>query len=627
MKKQSTIFFSAAGVAALFLVLIAVNYLNSFVKARLDLTADRAFTLSEGTRNVLKKLDSPVQIRLYVTRDDAQMPVPLKTYAGRVEDLLNEYHQASKGLVEIQRLDPQPDSDAEDSARLDGVEPQSLSLTDRFYLGISVSMADQKQVIPFLDPNRERQLEYDLTRAISSVMTETKPVIGVMSPLPVAGMMSPMMMMGGGANQPAWVFYNELQRAFEVREIEMSAGTIPEDIKVLVLIHPKGISKEAEFALDQFVLRGGKLVAFLDPICIIDSPSQSSFGAPPSSSTLPTLLPAWGVAFNTAQVVADATLGSQSRRGPEPTWLSFTRANFSQDDIVTADADNALFISAGAFEGAGVPHLTRTPLVKTTTTSQTVEAFLAQMGGTDILNKFKPSGLEYAAAIRLTGTFKTAFPDGKPKSNPEPENPDNPQKKEPEGGTLKEGTAENTVILFADADFIQDPVAVQELQNPFGGGQRLVMPANGNLNLAQSAVEQLSGDDNLIKLRSRSVRERPFTVVRAMEEKARAAYRSKIEELEQSLQEAQSKINELQRQKDPTQKFILSPEQEKELESFRKKESDAKKELKELRRDLRKEIVSLEERLKWFNIAFVPALVTIAGIALGVARKRRAAAR
>src|SRR3954469_23567323 len=263
-KQFETFLYSTIGIVAMVLILIAINFIASRARARVDLTSEKAYTLSPGTRAILAKLDTPVQIRFYCTKNANAMPVFLTTYAQRVEDLLGEYRQASKGQIEIQRLNPEPDSDAEDSARLDGVEAQQLRTGERVYLGLSVGMLDQKQAIPFLTPDRERLLEYDISRAIARVTTTEKPVIGVMSPLPVMGEMNSMMMQRGQNGPPPWAFMAELKRDFNVKQVELTADKIPDDIKVLLVIHPKNLSDITQYALDQFIMRGGKLVAFVD---------------------------------------------------------------------------------------------------------------------------------------------------------------------------------------------------------------------------------------------------------------------------------------------------------------------------------------------------------------------------
>ena len=621
-KSLSTIVFSTLGVAALFLLLVAVNYICAFGKQRIDLTEDHSFTLSGGTRNIIHKLDTPVTIRFYVTQDN-EMPTFFKDYAKRVEDLLGEYQQLDPKHIIVKKLDPQPDSDAEDSAKLDGVDGQQLPSGEKVYLGLSISMLDQKKAIPMLDPQRERQLEYDITSAISSVITTEKPVIGIMSPLPVAGMNNPMMAQMGQQGRPAWAFYSQLKDSFTVKDIDMGVSEIPADVKVLVLIHPKALRPGTEFAIDQFVLRGGKLIAFLDPLSVLDQQQGSMGFSPPSNSTFDSLLKAWGITFNVEKVIADMTYCADTRNGKQPAILALSKDAFNKDDIVTSDADNAVFPFAGVFSSTSTAGLQLTPLISTSKQSELVDGMEAQSSGETILNKFDASGIEYPLAVRLTGTFKTAFPQGAPADTADSKQPPKP----PTGAALQQSAQTNTVILFGDADFIQDPVAVNEMENPFGGQERVVMPANGNLNLAQSAVEQMAGDNDLIALRSRGVTERPFTLVKQIQEKAEDSYRGKIEQLENNLRDTESKLSDLQHTKDNGQKYILSNEQQQEIANFRKTEADTHTQLKDVRKNLRSDIDSLETRLNLFNILMMPLLVAIFGIIAGIIKHQRAAAR
>jgi ABC-type uncharacterized transport system involved in gliding motility auxiliary subunit len=637
MKKKGleVYLYSTIGVVAMFVILVAVNLIAARAKQRIDLTAERAYTLSQGTRQILAKLDTPVQIRFYCTRSENAMPVFLKTYAQRVEDLLGEYRQASKGQIEIQKLDPVPDSDAEDSAKLDGIEGQGRLEGEPVYLGLSVSLLDQKEAIPFLSPDRERLLEYDLSRAISRVMTPDKPVVGVMSALPVTGQqMNPMMMQMGRRGAPPWVFFSELQRDFSVKPVEMTAEKIPDEVKALVVIHPKGISEGAQFAIDQFVLRGGKLIAFLDPFSVLDPEAgqmaQMGMGGS-SSSSLDKLLKAWGLSFDTTKVVADLDYVARTRQGRAPTALALNEKAVNKDDVLTGNIDSLFYVFGGAFSGTPGDGLKETVLIKSSKNSQLVDPMSAQFGGEQIIKSFNASGTEYALAIRLTGKFKTAFPEGKPKppeTKTDEKKPEEKKAEPPVEQSLKESAQENVVILVGDCDLLQDQIAVTEATNPFGG-QRMVMPSNGNLAFAQGAVEQLTGDSSLIAVRSRASRERPFTVVKQMQSDAESNYRSKIKELETSLADAQRKLNELQQTKkqEGGQRFILSPEQQQEIANFRKKEADVKQQLKLERKKLRAEIDSLENRIKWANVAAMPVLVAAAGVGLAVARGKRRAAR
>ena len=622
MKKGfETYIYSTVGVVAMLAIIVAFNIIAARGKRRIDLTAEHAYTLSPGTKAILAKLDTPVQIRFYCSRGENDMPVMLKTYAQRVEDLLGEFRQHSKGNIDIQKLDPQPDSDAEDSAKLDGIEGQMLPQGASIYLGVSVSMLDQKEAIPFLAPNRERLLEYDIARAISRVTTPSKPVVGVMSALPVSGGgMNPMMMRMGQQGQQPWVLMTEMQRDFTVKTVEVTADKIPDEVKVLVLIHPKMLSDAAQFAIDQFVMRGGKLIAFLDPLSVLDR--QSQMMGPPSSSSLDKLLKAWGLTFDATKVVADMDYVGRTRQGRAPSVLQLTEKAVNKDDVLTGDVDNLLMVFAGAFSGTPAEGLTETVLIKSSKNSELVDPMTAQMGGDEVTKNFKPSGTEYSLAVRLAGKFKTAFPEGKPKApDAKPEaKPDEPKPEEkkdaPADQSLKESGTDGAVILVGDTDMIQDQVAVTEAMNPFGG-QRMVMPQNGNLAFAQGAIEQMTGDSNLITVRSRASRERPFTVVKKMQADAEANYRTKIKDLETSLADAQKKLNELQRSKasaEGGQRFILSPEQQAEIANFRKKETDVKQQLKTERKKLRADIDSLENRVKWVNIAGMPVLVTAGGV-------------
>ena len=619
------------------LILIAVNVILGSMRQRADLTKEKAYTLSDGTRAILTRLDTPVKIRFYCSQSASASPetVFLKGYARKVEDLLTEYKQAGKGKILLEKYDPQPDSDAEDSARLDGVQGLPLQSGDKFYLGLAVSQLDAKEAIPFLQPTRERLLEYDLSRAITRVQTTDKPVVGVMSSLPVFGMPSnPMMMQMGQRGQPAWALITELQNDFSVKRVDLNTDKIDAEIKVLIVIHPKDITEGTQFAIDQFVLRGGKLVAFLDANSLMESrgqqnPMMSQMGG--GGSTLDKLLKAWGISFENTKVVADMNFrmevgGGNGQPTQRPTWLSITPEGIDTNDVVTSQIDNIWYFAGGAFSGTPAAGLKETVLLRSTTDSQLVDGMMANLSPESALKGFKSSGTEYALAIRLSGKFKTAFPDGKPADKkPDAKKPEDakPEATKPDDA-LKEGKVDSTVILVGDADMIHDSFSVQDTQTPFGNMRR---PLNGNLNFAQNAVEQLAGDNNLIGVRSRATMNRPFTRVKKMEAQADARFRGKVQELEASLAETQQRLNELQSNKDKNQRFILSPEQQAELEKFRKKESEARAVLKKTQKDLRREVDQLETRVKWWNIFAMPLAVTVCGILLAVYKRKLTAAK
>jgi ABC-type uncharacterized transport system involved in gliding motility auxiliary subunit len=632
MKKNfQTYFYSVLGVIALLLIVIAFNVITATMKVRVDLTKEKAYTLSAGTRAILAKLDTPVTLRFYYSSSAelTQNTLFLKAYAQRVQDLLAEYKQASKGKLIILNYNPKPESDAEDSAQLDGVEGQMLPNGEKFYLGISVSMLDAKQAIPFLVPTRERQLEYDISRAISQVMTPDKPVVGIMSPLPVLGSPNAAMMMRmGQQTQEPWTIVEELKNDFTVKPIEMTADKIDDDVKVLVVIHPKGITDATQYAIDQFIMRGGKLVAFLDGTSLVDRRSDNPMMAqmPGGCSSLDKLLTAWGLHFDMTKVAADMNYkmrfgGRNGQPTEAPAVLAVTGDGINKDDVATSEIGDAWLPLCGVFTGTPVAGLKETVLLKTTKDSQLVEGMLASFGGDNILKDFKPSGTEYALAVRLAGKFKTAFPEGKPKEAKPDEKA--PAEKPAEG--LKECKTDNSVVLFGDADFISDQFAIEK-QNILG--MALVRPLNGNLTLAQNVIEQMAGDSDLIGVRSRAVQSRPLTRIHEMEAKAEEASQGKVKELEDSMRETQEKLNELQRNKDQgQQRFIMSPEQQAELDKIKKKRADTMVALKQEQKKLTRDKESLENWLKWSNILVMPGVVTLSGIGLAIFKKKRTSAK
>ena len=628
-KNIETILYSAAGVAVMFVLLLAFYVVTSAFKERLDLTGEKAFTLSPGTKKILGKLDARVTIRFYCTQSGTAMPAALRTYAEHIEDLLGEYQQAGKGKIVVQKFDPQPDSDAEDSAHLDGVEGQATTRLggDKVYLGLAVIMLDQKQTIPWLPPERERLLEYDISRAIARVVNPTPTVIGLMSALPVFGAeANPMMQRMGQAASEPWTFVSELKKDFTVREIPMTAAKIDDDIGVLLVVHPRDITETTQYAIDQFVLRGGKLLAFLDPHAYFDQKHDQMaqmLGDSSGQSSLPTLLKAWGLEMDVSKVVADMTFaGRNPQNGAAmPTVLLVNKSGINADDIVTSQIDNLVLPFAGAFTGKAAEGLKETVLCHSSPESELVEGVTASIGGDQIVKDFKPSEVEYAMAVRLSGKFKTAFPDGPPKPAKDDKEEAKDQSKETQ---LKESKTDGVVILVGDTDLLSDQVCVQ-VQNFMG--YRLVHPINGNLNLVQSLVEQLAGDSDLISLRSRASLNRPFTRLKEMEAKAGREWEDKVKELEARRDETERKISELQAAKAGNdQKFILSPEQQKELENYQKTVADSNKDLRLTQKKLRKETDALEFWTKVMNIGTMPVLVAATGIVLAIYKRKRTAA-
>ncbi|HEY0792182.1 MAG TPA: Gldg family protein [Chthoniobacterales bacterium] len=638
MKPSEKWLYSVVGIIALLVILLGLNVAGSYFKVRSDLTANRLYTLSPGTKKILDKLDTDVEIRFYYSRDNAAVPVPLRTYAQQVEDLLAEYRQAGHGKIKVLKLDPKPDSDAEDSANLDGIQGQTFNLADKVYLGIAVSCLDAKTALPFLSPDRENLLEYDLSRAISSVANPKKAVIGVMSALPVTGRQSsPMMMMQRQATERPYVFLTELKESYEVRDVPLTAAKIDEDISVLLVDYPKGISPQALFAIDQYVLRGGKLVALLDPLSFVDAQTsgqqEQMMGGAVTSASLDPLLGAWGLKFTANQIVNDPAFATQVQREAgvltDASILSVNADGINKTDPLGAATSDLLLPFVGAFSGTPVEGVREEVLVKSSPQAGLVSAASAQMGAEAARKEYKPGKEPLPLALRLTGRFKTAYPGGRPASKPgDPTDSAPTPAPSPTasatGEVLKEGKADGVVILVGDSDFAYDGIAGRSQQVL---SQTVFVPSNGNLNFIQSAIEQLAGDANLIGIRSRASASRPFVMVNQMEAAAEQRYQSKIDELENNLADARQKLADLQDGKQTDQKAVLSPEQQGEIRKFQENEGKINRELKQVRKDLRSEIDSLQDGIKWFDIAAMPAVVTVAGLGLAVWKRRRRAVR
>jgi ABC-type uncharacterized transport system involved in gliding motility auxiliary subunit len=617
-RRSSKILYSAIGIFALFLIVAAFNFIASKLNLRFDLTEEKLYTVSDSTRKVLKKLDTPVTLKLYYTKS-SNMPAFLKTYASRILDLMKEYKQVGGNNIIIEKYDPVPDSDAEDSAVMDGVTGQQLNTGDKIYLGLAIQVLDQTVSLPFLSPEREQLLEYDITRAITQVSKTNKSVIGVMSALPVMGQKpNAMMMQAGKFNSiPPWLVFKELKNDYQVREIPLKSETIEPAIDLLIIVHPAGITDKTQFAIDQYILKGGKVAAFLDPSSFYASATSKDKPDPSAlSSNLDKLLKAWGISYDPEMVVSDMTYGRRivtpEKRVTFPTVLDILPESLNKEEVFTSQVTGITEVFGGAFSGKPTGDIKETILASTTLDSHLLSSYLATNADMAV-KEFKPDNKKYSLAVKLSGKFKTAFPEGNPDAKPD-------NKTDPDKEFLKESQKETMVILIGDSDMLYDELCVKV--NTILG-QTFMTPLNDNMTLFQNIVGYLTGDSDLIGIRSRKVIARPFTVVKKIQSQAEQKYKNKILELEADLIKAQELLGTLQAQKAKTQKLIISPEQKEEIKNYKQKEANVKKELKILRKELRQDIDSLQNRLKWINIALMPSIVILFGLGFAIFKKGR----
>ncbi len=582
---------------------------------RCDMTAEKLYTLSNGSKAVLGQLTEDVTFKYYVSTSSAEMPMALKTYSQQVGNLLKEYERAGGGRLVVETYDPKPDSDAEEWAQRYGVEPQTVNpFGQGIYFGVVAVCGDREETLGVLSPRTESTLEYDLTRLVTRVAWPERPVIGVMTSLPdvMGGEMNPMMMQMGQRPPQGWAAFTELAKDYDVRTVDTDAEKIDDDVKTLVVLHPKNLSDKALYAIDQFVLRGGKLVACVDPLSIKDmqsSQGQQMMGGPATgSSTLGKLFDAWGVKFADGKIACDleaATKLNDGRGGVEsnPAFLSLGKDNMDKGDLIVADLTNVMFPFAGAlsFEKKEMD-LAFEPVITTSKDNSCVTDRMAmQYGG---MKDMVPDGSEKVLAARLSGTFKTAFPKG-------PDGTNDVSK------ALAEG--KSSVLIFADSDFLADDFCVRMMRTPFGSIPQLI---NENLNLFSNAMEQFAGREELIGVRSRGASDRPFKVVNELEAEATKKWQAREAEFQEELQRTQQRLSALQKEKKGGERFVLSKEQEEEIIKLRKAQADTRKQLKNVRKELTAGIDSLGLRLKVVNIVLVPMLVVLFGLLRGFIRRK-----
>lgn len=608
-----------AGLVIFLVILIAVNIIVGQFRVRKDLTGEKLYTLSDGTRKVLSKVDRDVTLMFFFNSSSPEVPAPLKDFARQVEDLLKEYEVAGGGHVTLEKYDPKPDSDAEDLAMRFGINGQAIPQSGTMiYLGLVAVSADTQAAIPVIDPRAEELLEYNITRMIYRVTTPRKPVVGVLSPLPVMGSTPPMMMPGQRPQRtPPWTAFAELAQDYTLRMVNPTAESIDTDIDTLVVVHPRDISDRTQFAIDQFVLRGGRLLAFVDPLCVMDqneeSMNQYGMGSKRSSS-LDKLFSAWGVKYEPGKVLADlgASTPLRGRNNAvenSPLYLSLRGNNMAPGDIVTAPINSALMVMAGAFGNEASDGIKLTPLIRSSDQSVLTDAMMLQFDPNAFKRQFQQGHKSYYLAVRLQGAFKTAFPDGMPAAPGET----NQVASSP---FLKEAKGDGSVILVADADLLGNDFTVRDI-----GFFGIAQPINDNISLFANMVEQQAGSSDLIGIRCRGRTQRPFSRVLALAAEAQGKWMQQEQMIEERLRSTQQRMDELQRQKDDKQRFVLSPEQTKELDGFRQEVLKYRADLKKVRRNLREGIETLGMKVKLINILLVPSLVAAAGVLFAVIRR------
>ena len=608
-------YFSNFGLVLLVIGFLAFTALSNklLYSFRLDLTENNLFTLSEGSEQIVESIDETINLYFFFSNESSKNLPQVRSYAKRVSELLQEYSLAADGKINLTIVDPEPFSEEEDLAAEFGL--QSLPVTtagDELYFGLAGTNAlDDVEVISFFQPDKEEFLEYDISKLLQSLILVERPIVGVMSSLPVQGDMN----MQTFQMTPGWVSVEQLDSSFNIRELSADIEEIPLEVDILMLIHPKQLSDGLLFSIDQFVMRGGKLLAFTDPLAEADRPQQPNPMMPSAptvqSSSLNRLTEAWGITMRDDIILGDSQT-ALAVTGPSGTpvrhlgILGMEADNFSKDDVVTSALENINFATSGVFEVSDNPPGEIHRLVFSSPYSMPLDAFQFQFltNPEDLMREFSPTGEQYLIAARLSGFAPTAFPDGL----------------EGYSGEHLISSDNIGVILVADTDLLADRLWVQ-VQNFFG--QQLATPWANNGDLVSNALENLSGGEALISIRSRGRFSRPFDVVQDLRREAEARYLENANDLQERLAATEQKLSEIQSAQGSGDLLVLSPEQESALEDFQREKLIIRKQLRDVRHQLDRDIELLGSTLKFINIALVPILITLVLLILNFIRLRQ----
>ncbi|HEY3637668.1 MAG TPA: Gldg family protein [Rhizomicrobium sp.] len=639
MKPLSRRLYALGAISLAAVIFVALNIAADamFTTSRLDLTQNKLYTLSPGTVHTLEQLVEPITLKFYYSKKVAAQYAQINNYAGRVRDLLGEYAAHSNGKIILEEIDAEPFTPAEDAAASAGLTGAPTDTGDLVYFGlVGTNTIDGKDTIAFFSQEREPYLEYDLTSMIYRLATPKKPVIGIVSSLPLESGAGGMAAMLQGQAQP-FLIYQQLNQAYTTRMLGPNFDSIPSDITLLVLAHPPPLPPKQLYAIDQYVLNGGHALVFLDPMSEIAQASQGGGqGMAPSSSDMKQLLRAWGVDYDSSKIVLDRSLAqavqtSSDPRNPVaryPAWLHLDTSDFDSADQVTANLQALNLASVGSLSPLKGATTTFESLVRSSDEASLMDAIQAKLDPrpSDLMSRVEPSGRRYTIAARISGPANTAFPGGPPEMA-QPTDAANKAPSRPKGPPqIKVSKEPINVIIMADSDIFDDRfwVHVESLY-----GHRLATPFADNGAFVLNAVENLTGSNDLISLRTRATSSRPFIVVQKMQGEAQARFQQEADALKQRLSDTENRLHALEQggaangQQQPD--ASLGQDQQREITKFRKQVADTRAQLRDVQHSLRKDIDALGSFLAFINIALVPIMVASFALILAYLRRRKRA--
>ncbi|MBI1330137.1 MAG: ABC transporter [Alphaproteobacteria bacterium] len=621
MKQIPRRLYGALALALGAIIFVALNIAvdSTITSARIDLTENGLYTLSQGTKNTVAKLDEPITLKLYYSAKVAADYAQIQAYATRVRDLLNEYAARSGGKITLTEIDPESFTPEEDEATAAGLTGIPTDSGEMVYFGlVGTNTIGGREVIPYFSQNRESYLEYDVTSLIYHLANPKKPLIGIISSLPLESGAGGMAAMLQGQSQP-YAIYQELSAAYQTKMLEQNFTSIPKDVDVLLIAHPTGLNDQQLYAIDQFVLKGGRALVFVDPNAEI---AQAQAGMDPRAagaamSDLPRLFKAWGIDYNPQKIVADVALAQRVQtpdpRNPVaayPAWLRLGPDQFDHNDQITANLQSLNLASSGFLKPARGATTKFTPLIISSDQAAALDSVMVRMtqNPQDLIKLVEPTGEQFVLAARISGTAKTAFPGGAPV-------PGGPAE-------VMQSAHGINVVVMADADIFDDRFWVR-MENVFG--KRVASPFADNGAFVLNALENLTGSGDLISLRTRATSNRPFTVVQELQANAQAKFQQEAEALQQRINDAQTRLRSLEQGEESGKTLTLTAEQQAEIERFQTELIQSRTALRDVQRKLREDVDELGAWLAFFNIAAVPLLVAAFAIGLAILRRRRRA--
>ena len=589
------------------------------------MTAGNSFTLSDSAKSLLSKVEEPVRFDFYRTRSveglSPQIKMHIQNFGDRVEQMLLQFERAANGKVILDRIDPEPDTPAEENAIAAGVHGQSLPNGDTIFLGLVISQGDSEHVIPFFDWNKEGSIEYDIAKAVHEAQQLSKPKLGLISTLPLKA--PPMPMMPGQPPQEDQYIISELESSFNVEVIEPTASELPQDLDMLMVIHPIGLPETLLFDIDQFTLSGKPMFLAVDPSSLFfrsqQQQNQMMMGRPNpnTSSDFQPFFSTWGISYSASEALADPDIAYTQQNTMQPAWLIFREDNVAEDFLPAAELNAVLLLEAGSLGLDESSKLTLEPILQTTESAGSVAGMMlqfAQQGA--LLNQLEASNEKQTVAGLLSGEFTTAFPNGKP-SDPSA----SPESGETTGGSDQLYTGEGNVFIITDTDWLLDQFSIQR-QNFLG--MMTIQPINDNLTMGTNVIEFLGGSQDLIGIRSKGEEARSFDRVQAMEVEAQKQYQIKLQEVEEKISEMNQEIQQLVTQQQGTGLIVAGPELSNALQELRENEANMRAERRVIRRELRKDIDALKWKLVSLNIGYSPIGLVIFGFIFYRMRKQKA---